>query len=236
MKTQYNGDFLESGADLSQDNAKKAIIDKVSKLLELANSTPHSEEAATAKNMAASLLAKHNMSIGDLQDEDIIKVEEFKAKRQFNYTKSLYDSIGSFTGVAFLYSSGNHPIFFYVGKRENIEAFRYMLSVVISQMERQWEQYEYKHRTTKQRWCLGFAYGVDDKCKEIKKAAENKVSEKGLVLIDEAAQALANYKKSNKVKPAKLKGTKASYDGYQAGKNVSLNKGVEAQSEVRRIA
>jgi hypothetical protein len=48
---------------------RKKLIDKIAKLLALADSSDFSEEAATAKNLAAELLAKHHVAIAELQAE-----------------------------------------------------------------------------------------------------------------------------------------------------------------------
>ncbi len=237
MKTeQFYGNFLKDGIGNTEDNGKRAIIDKVSKLLERAEGTSYEAEAETAKDMAVKLLAKHNMTLGDIQTDELLKIEEYTGKKHFQADRVLYQVIGNFTGVAFLYCAGDFPMRIYVGSRQNIEAFRYMLDIVLSQRERAWKRYEGKQWTTKQRFNMGFAGGVGEKCREIKRAADRVVSERGLVPVDEAEQVLAEYKRENKVKNGKKNTMEGDYDGYVAGKSVSLNRGIEEQEEIRRIA
>ena len=47
---------------------RKKLIDKIVKLLALANSSDFSEEAKTAKNLEAELLAKHDIAVFELED------------------------------------------------------------------------------------------------------------------------------------------------------------------------
>lgn len=77
----------------------------------------------------------------------------------------------------------------------------------------------------------GYYLGVNAKLEELKRMMEKKVTEKGLVPIDPAKQALDWYKERNKVKEGKAKSVKFKQDGFQAGKDVSIHKGLDKKKD-----
>ena len=59
----------------SMNSARKKLIDAVTKILALADSTGHEAEAATARAKAAELIAKYDIIVGSSKDLEGFKVE-----------------------------------------------------------------------------------------------------------------------------------------------------------------
>lgn len=240
MRTRYqHGSFHTAPASKEVVNDKKKLIDKVTKLFALADSTTHSAEAEAARKMAVDLLAKHNMTLSSISVDELEyhEVVECFPGNMPNHTKILHNGIADFTGVLMVLG---HKTFHYIGTRSNIEAFRYMLNVVIEQRDRglaKWkrEAPEYKLKTsTPQKWQLGFAYGVMDKCKSLKKQTQERVNEKGMIVLDEMQLAQTWYTKDHPLEETKIKST-YNQSGFSAGQNANLNKGVTKQASHKMI-
>jgi len=235
MRTKYRDSFYQGVPSSEVINSKKKLIDRVTKLFALADGTNHTEEADAARKMAIKLLADHNISINQLsKDDEYVVITESFTTRRFNHTKFLYNAIAAFTGVRFLLYGKQQ--FRYIGTKSNIEAFRYMLCVVLEQRDRAYELQDKGDISTKQRWMLGFAYGVCDKCRQLKQQTAAEVVERGLVPVNESKQAENWYSnQGNKFEKASIETTKYSTAGREAGRNVNLNLGVGRSSSTKQI-
>lgn len=237
MRTHYTENFRFGNTQDVNKNEKTKLMDKVTKLFALADSTNHPEEAENAKRLAVELLAKHNIRIDEVKakQEKHVIVTEFKKSRQFNYERFLYDALAEFTGVYFLYNTSTN-FFRYVGTVSNIEAFKYILNVVLEQRERDWENHHSLFHTKKNAWMMGFTIGVAEKCEELKQSTSIEIQERGLVPVDEMEIAANWFKKKHKVVSTKIEQPLADQAGIDAGHNVNLNKGVtDNQTEILQI-
>lgn len=234
-------------------NDRMKLIDKIVKLLALSEGTNHTEEADTARQKAAELMAKHNLTYSELES----KTQGFIQTERIQTTKSpekfdmvLINVIAKFNGVCFLTRVTDYAKarFIYIGTEQDIEACEYMVDMVKAQRKVAYDIYskEYiakygkaaweKDWTDWRRWMNGFFHGVKAKLNEITNMSNAKVQEWGIVPIDPSKLAL-NWYHENVGGTRSTKGRKMdiSTSGYNAGKNVSLNKGIASNNGTKQI-
>jgi hypothetical protein len=222
----------------------KKIIDKVMKLLALADGTNHTEEADSAKRMASELMAKHNIAAADLAGNDpFVSVRsDLSRKKPIPYDATLINIIAGFNDVAFLVGSGGSAAAYYmfIGKPGDVESTRYMIDCVVGQRTAAWKSHlaGAKKLGCKAKvvpYMNGFNAGLASKLRQLKNMRDAKIQEWGLVPVDQAKQALDWWKQSTGTSTRDAKHAKRSMSlaGYEAGKNAHINKGVGHQPSQR---
>jgi Protein of unknown function (DUF2786) len=132
---------------------RKKLIDKIVKLLELAASSEFPEEAATAKNLAAELLAKHDIATCEIkgEQEGFIFGAWQEVDRFNSYDLILFSALAKINGLSMYtgypwYSVGGgyyknmersedfqgHEGYKFAGRPSDTEAFTYMREIVLS--------------------------------------------------------------------------------------------------------
>lgn len=224
------------------------IIDRVIKLLSLAENNTFSEEAKLAKDRAAEMMAKHNIELSELDHNEFLVDRMDTGRKMLDKVEAmLMNVIARFNGVK-LYTTGStvwragrahNAVFTLVGRECDIEAAKYMFDIVKNQMASAMTSYrkrkglKFTDMTLKMKseFRRGFTWGVCDKIAELEALQDRKIQEWGLVPVSLADQAANFYEKDNTVRTGKAmrgRGTKA---GYEAGKDVSLHKGVNSTSK-----
>ena len=84
---------------------RKKLIDKIAKLLALADSSDFSEEAQTAKNLAAELLARHDIAACEIKSEPF-ETDHEAAARFTNYDGCLLTALARINSVAVIRFTG----------------------------------------------------------------------------------------------------------------------------------
>ena len=228
---------------------RKAILDKVVKLLALAENNIYDAEAETAKNMAAELMAKYDIAIMELKvkPEFVEDVRDLTRRKLTKHDRMLFNEISIFNGVAMLTQDtweGIGKTIFY-GRLADIQCNDYIIDAVLSQRVTAWKQHlaEYKEvngfrpkSSKKHAWMRGFAFGVREKLNSLNTLKNAKITEKGLVPVSVYGQALTDYKTKHKTSSQKSSKFTFNPDGYDAGKGVCINKGVEKQTDVRQLS
>ena len=217
-------------------DSRKKLVDRITKLLAQADSTQYTEEAETARRLAAELMAKHNIAHADVTAEEDYQIvtEDSGRQSKAKHDVALLNVIASINGVAML-TVGNTKYRF-VGKQSDIDAFNYMRGLVINQRNAAWRHYyqtrwdKHPGATELNKWKLGFAYGVAALIHSMVKSSEQGHQSWGLVPVDPAKQALDWYKQDHTTRSAQPRASQYSSAGYSAGQNVQLNKGVAQQS------
>ena len=229
---------------------RQKIMDKVIKLLAMAEGTSHAEEADTARNLAAELMAKYDISI-----MEATKVSSFETVEQeltrlspIKYDAILINIISRFNGVAYIQSDGwgqfrGKNIF--VGTMVDIECNGYMIDILMQQRNYGWKQHlaSFKLMTgrkpkdaDKNAWFNGFAFGVRAKLVELTALKDSKIVEYGLVPVNKSDLALAEHKKNHNSKTSKGRKTSYNQAGFEAGKNASVHKGIVQDSKTKFIS
>jgi hypothetical protein len=229
-------------------NEKLKIMDKVAKLLNLASGTNHEDEANTAKRMAAELMAKHSISEIELPSNDKFKevVIPLTRKNHVQYNSTLIQLLSEYCGVAYVQRSGGYSAasHIFIGRTCDVEAFDYIHNIVLSQRKAAYDKWakDFKAiqgRSPKDkewtRWYMGFAFGVQEKLNTLKAMENEIIVERGLVPVSLSEQALAWYKEFTEVKNGQGKPVKYNKDGFEAGRNANLNKGVTVQGSPLKI-
>ena len=215
---------------------RKKLIDRITKLLALAESTSHSAEAESARAMAADLMAKHDIEHAEAtMDESFIEQhDETPFRNLVAWHSYLSSAIARLNGVYFLNVRGsqrNKARYVLFGKPSDISAYRYMVEVVLRQRTEAWLSYKAGGGLDGQRaFSHGFALGVCSKVRDLMTAAEAVMRGYGmLVPISPQKQAESYYKSlGKKVSVGRGTSARSSAAGISAGKAVSLNRGVSS--------
>lgn len=230
MRTKYYGNgFIDAGTvltDTDKINPKKKLIDKVTKLFAVADSTIHEGEANNARNLAVELLAKHNLSLNqvNVDEQNHTHMSSNKGIRSFNYDTQLHHTLAKFTGVFFfIQKEKKTTIFNYVGTIPNLQAFHYMVKIVLQQRE---HAQNFANSSDIFAWKNGFAEGVRDKCRKLHEQMKQKVEGEGLMVVDESKSAQNSLSGTHQFVKGKKGSQRITTAGFNAGRNVNLNKGV----------
>jgi hypothetical protein len=211
------------------------MIDKVMKLMSLAEGTSFSAEAEAARSAAISLMAKHNIEYSEMnssEDEFVIEIDDSNRKRKATEESTLINAIARFSGVAMITNdSGPTVIYKFVGTKNDIDAFRYTLSIVHNQRDVAWKASGKRGSNNQYHFRMGYALGVASKVYQLMNDMEKRVEEWGLVPRTPAAAASDWYKEQHKVRQARQV-TASKYDrgAFVAGQNVSLVKGLNSST------
>lgn len=239
-------------------NARMKLVDKICKLLALAEGTSHTPEAESARNMAAELMAKHNISAADTVRKDnsfetISRQQSTKEIQKFD--RVLINRIARFNGCKFLHNMhGPKAFVILIGTPSDIEATEYMIDIVKHQRKATYDSYAKSYikryddagydgksrwerdETDWRQWMNGYSIGVSTKLNEMDAMVERKLQEWGLVPVDCSAAALAWYEMNvSKTRSSKGRMMNGSHAGYNAGKDVSIHKGIATQSDKKMI-
>ena len=231
---------------------RKRLIEKVAKLLAMAESTTHEAEAATARALASKLMAEHDLTMESLtaDEEFVTEDEDTGAQVKTQFRTVLHRAIARINGVTIIFQPAcpGRPkaIHKLVGKRSNITCYKYMLDLVIAQRTVAWKAYRVAHdirNSEVQRTALeyklyhnGFAIGVDSKVRELMAAGNaERQSSNALVPVASWKQAQDWYAADHDVRFSKPKPMGYNGEGFRAGQSVSLHRGVEKQTSVLRL-
>jgi len=226
------------------NNKKKEIIDKVIKLLDLANSTNSDNESEVAKEKAAILMAKYDIKEIESEIEPIYKTSEQMLNRQshIKYDTLLLNIVSSFNGVAYIKKPrlGCKAKNVFVGRESDVECNSFMIEILQQQRWSAWKKYrahlkgKYEIVPTdldKKKWFMGFAFGIQEKLDSLTEMKESKIQEHGLVPVNKQKQALSEYEKDHNVKSSKSRSASYNPDGYESGLNASIHKGISESNK-----
>lgn len=153
-----------------------SIIEKIQKCLELAKRGGTEGEATAAMSMVQSLLAKHNLSLAEVESkgqkpEDYVRNE---AGRLQPWQRYVWNGIARLYFCSFFTSGANGIV---IGKPSNIAIVENMAGYLCGLGETL-AKAESKDRSFRNSFKAGFAQRISQRChEEIKRAKENKVFE-----------------------------------------------------------
>jgi hypothetical protein len=229
---------------------RKKLLERIAKLLALSESTSFDAEAQAAREAALRLMAEHNIRMATVTTSG----EPFEHRKFASYFDSdvWWDRRLRFA-IARLNNCfpitwggvGGHKLthYGYTGRPSDLDAFEYILGIVIRQRTSAWNKYKADGGPdSKGKWLYGYALGVEDKVEALLRdlAAKMRTSGKGLVPLDLIKQAEAWYNKHYPPTSAlEHHFGRRSDDGFAAGSNVNLYRGEVAQTrqvgQLRRI-
>lgn len=223
------------------------ILERVKKMVALGNDAGATEaERETALRMAYNLLAKYNLSLSDLPEDQSNEARErqdvvISADR---WARSLAQAVAKLFFCKYFYSrtgtSGKDKHCF-VGRQSNVITARYMSEFLIKSVKRE-ATTRYKSPTTPQgrSFCVGTVDSIRKRVEEMIKNDTESTPGTALVLVTlHQREADANEKWLNgtgvSLTTAKARAdnslrASAFYDGREYGKTVSLNQQVGANA------
>lgn len=146
------------------DIERQKLVERLLKLLALAQGSSFKAEAATARRMAEELIAKHNLELPSAKDRTAIVVAEWRptfagAKWEF----LLADAVGKLCGVETLRWGGDALVRLgFVGTVADVEVARYLLELLHRQRLSQWVRAKAQGMPDKfYSFCYSFARGVE---------------------------------------------------------------------------
>lgn len=224
---------------------RKKLIEKITKLLALSENNTETAEAKSAKNMAATLMAKHDISIMEAESKPEFKTTHRRLTRlkPIKYDATLISIISNFNEVGYILQPGygtskGRNIF--VGRETDIQINDYMMEIVFQQRTASWKEYLASHRkppeSEKKKFMFGYALGIKSKLDSLVKMKDEKIQEYGLVPVKGNKAALDFYREHNRLKNTKSRPTAIGREGYEAGKNASIHKGVQKQTSIKQLA
>ena len=170
--------------------AHQAILDRILKILALAEGTSFEGEAATARRMAEELIQKYNINISPeakISRDQIIVKKYVPWGKTWLWERMIAIAVGDLCGCQ-VYSNGRpdkggeFTNFKFVGKGFNIEACMYILGEVHRQRQRAWVNYKAKGGADPfGKFCFRFARGLEQKIQ--KKTTTAQVGEKHLAKL-----------------------------------------------------
>ena len=215
----------------------REIINKVKKLLSLATSD-NENEAKLAAQKAQKLLIEHNLKLHEaesISEDDYTKHEKMMRYRSSPEEKYILSILNRFFFVYSLHRyRGNIRTLEMFGTPENVEIATYIYYFLEykfkSLYKRQAEIFHWKHGKNRNAFYLGLFKGLTDKLLE----EQGKHNSNALMIINKS---LINYvKKENpnikNTNAAPIRGNdQAVNSGYEQGRKLNINKGLESKNE-----
>lgn len=223
------------------------ILERVKKMVALGNDAAATEaERETALRMAYNLLAKYNLSMSDLPEDQNNEARERQdvVISADKWARSLAQAVAKLFFCKYFYSgtgtSGKDKHCF-VGRQSNVETARYMSEYLIKSVKRE-ATTRYKSPTTPQgrSFCVGTVDSVRKRVEQMLKSDTESAPGTALVLVTlHEREADANEKWLNgtgvslttsKPRADNALRVGAFYEGREYGKTVSLNQQVSSGS------
>lgn len=222
------------------------IVDKIQKLLALANSS-NEHEAKSASAKANKLLLKHNLSMADIREEETeynyVEVDWYT--RRPVISKFVYPILTQFFFIKIVNSQIGKRKFkiTFLGEKDNLEIARYMDKFFREAFKNGWELYKHLHgldNSSKQSYYLGFYHGI---CEQLKTVKEEVEEETGLVVVEDAGlvkyqQELFKNLKEGRKTTVNCQDADAINAGKEQGKNLRIRRalgGSSSSDTIRRI-
>lgn len=227
------------------------IKDKIQKVLEIAKRGGTEAEAATALSLAHELLAKHNLSMSDVQREESNEedVVEFRAQGESNrqWQGIVWMSVSKLYFCQMYASSYALPSgktgksYVVVGRESNVETVKEVAGYLVALCKSLIEKESLADTLWKNSFKNGFASRIYDRCEETRAQSVTKIESNGSLLPIVALYELT--KKENydflAAKGIKLRSggssriTFRSKEGYNAGKAAANSASLSRSSTLK---
>jgi hypothetical protein len=168
------------------DNDRKKIIERVAKLLALAdNKAATGPEAQAARAAAFRLMDAHNVSSGEAAAGE--PFERRTAKGWFEddvqWDRRVRNAVARFNTILFLWCdpiAGQKMTFITAGRPSDLDAYDYMLAIVIRQRTQAYNDYARDGGTQgKAKWLYAYAVGFETKIATLKREHSTQLARTG---------------------------------------------------------
>lgn len=208
---------------------RQKALDRILKLLALAQGTTFDAEAASARKMADELIAQHNV---ELAKEGKPQRDQFTAKdynpwgKQWLWEWIIANAVANLCGCEPYYrgptikadAKPNFHAFIFAGQTPNVEAALYILPLVHRQRTNAWQRYKLGGgQDSFGKFCFSFARAVESKAQTITTPA----------IEAETAKAKLWYESIHDVshEGEAIRGKGSSDAGHKAGQAASFHRG-----------
>jgi hypothetical protein len=211
---------------LSQD--RKALADRILKLLALASSTTFTAEAQSARDAAERLMAAHNISLDPGKpSQDTIEMRQYKPfAKGMRWEGMIANALGELCACKVFFDSRTLDNYELVGTISNLDVLDYMLREVNRQRISAWMNYKAAGvHDSFNKFCYGFAVALENKI--------DSVTRYGMLTAQERAKLKLWYEEKIGQKTQSFSlgmGSASSGAGLDAGKNASLHRGALGQT------
>ena len=229
----------------------KILIEKVSKLLSLANSS-NEHEARLAAEKAAELMIKHNINmqqVGELSDDEYESRTTFKGKvlpfeahwammtvREHFFVEAIYRRSRKVRYASYLSKPAE---VYFVGTKTNVEVASYVFDFLKRKFKELWKEYQIKTgapHSSKGSYYAGLVVGLDEQLSLRRQTIEQ---DKAMVLVRDPKIDTMVDKFHGKTKESSMKYDEdydAMHDGRKDGRNIQIQKGITSSSESKGLA
>lgn len=239
------------------------IQEKIAKLLNKAESAKELgslEEAAAFTAKVSELLMKYNLSLSDIKgkkDKDDVEANKINLADLHGYNKTegdwivqLYNCIAKFNLCRVIkINKGDALAIMLLGDKYNVETVVFISSQLVNRLKilqrQRFKEYSEaggpeKKGTFKRAYFIGAINAIWDKLEEQKISMEREnsnittlVKTNEIAIADKVEELFGDRVKSGKAR--KVKGQDGAGFGYQDGKNMEINKGLNEAEEKEKI-
>ena len=215
---------------------QESILDKIQKLLSLANS-PNKHESELAMMKAMELMTKYNVSIEQIQEEGFKGYKDETITDHFIHFELTYlrDILEKYFYVRTLGIQGRDKLHI-VGKASNVSVAVYLLHFLHNKFNQEYVEFKKQMNGAKvfrKAYYEGLWRGL---CEKLKAETQRLSFEEGLIVVkdkkmDEFFDSLFNPNSLRKTSLAKSTPDNNSLRaGYETGKNIQLNPGINSSN------
>lgn len=224
-------DLQSANASLEEEIGQEKIIEKVKKLLALANSD-NIHEAETAALKANQLLVQHHLTTYGLDNEenDELYVREvLRGKRASGKYKAICDILSTFCVYPILNHSKSGVTLEVTGRRNNVLIAEYIGQFLNQELERLYQESDLRGIHQKRSFMLGVAEGYANKHKQYQDQMTPQ-NQRALVAIkDQLTQRIGDiYPHLKRSYSSQEFSLEALMLGKRSGEQLSIRKGVQS--------
>jgi len=245
-------DNQRNGGNMDEKLTRQQILAKVQKLMRLADGTNYEEESAAALNMARQLLAKHNLSMTDLEVDQEADPEHKTAELKVGFWQGkLAVVISNHLGCKMYYHTipgyrGKQRTIRFIGMPTELELCMYMFESIERQIdklcrkkrrelrdERQAMGMDRQDRGASSHYTRGYTLGIISRIEERLKEQIKREESDSTALVLVTNPKVIDWCNRNLVSARPQRRKSASDTGFAQGRadgnKVSLNNGLGQQ-------
>ncbi|XAG83451.1 DUF2786 domain-containing protein [bacterium 19MO03SA05] len=222
------------------------VIDKISKLLAMANDTSSPNEALLAAKRARALMDKYQLSQEDIETQigsQFLEAQVGKQKgKLFLWERSLAAACANLNDCRSVINRNQNGSYLSLqGFKSDVIAAKMTMEYLVKAAKRAKDSADIKSSSESQFFMRGFSGEVLDRAIEIKRSREKQftsVASTGLVLlkhteIEKHFGELGEARRHKPRKPLSIEERKAFILGIEAGESISLDKQVDGRESAK---
>jgi hypothetical protein len=217
----------------------RKIIERLQKIKALAERGAEGE-AENAAKLLGKMLAKHRLSIADIEikeePEDVIEKIRHQGVSNTSWQRTLASACARYFDCRYAYTTGV-PTDMLCGYTEDIECFKYLFTVAKRQIETQTKEAsrkgEIKGRRAMNAYRLSMVMGFRTKLDEMKRDICQEDQAYGLMVMDRSSKVNAFVDKNCNIRSGRGVGFSMNGSAYDKGKSMTINTGINGRGQKR---